>query len=472
MQEHNEVKTVLMNEIKTLRKAMTPQQEQQYNELKKSDDIRIKQEEELVRIHIENDKLKAEVSLLQQRLQEMEEEKNMVESDLQEKIESLQKQLETAINMNHFGGGERNGMSDPSKREISAASNLIDSPYAYNYALDRSTGITAKKKERPSIGPTGNGGGDNMDLLALANMNDKFIAQLDGSDFIQTTNRSFNQTQANQTNMKDNNNGKPWHLETYPGEMSRLGVDPLPTPPSHLVNVYPQTLALRSPDDEDFYGQVNRPPTAQSYLNNLQDNQQNGRNGSKGRDPSRFTFDEANNNNNYNQYGVVPRASNSTTSTTRRPISPSVVHNTLASVYDHPLRNALRQETKPSFASAPSPYTSVRSRVSTTNYNHTINSKMKPTRLKTGTMINDKVVANPAASLGPRNPSPNRVPRGHQNRDDTIYEYSNRLPSSNPQSGDRPNSPSRFMLNTNSWKQKINTPHQPPDMVIRAGNWK
>ncbi len=47
-----------MNEIKNLRKAMTPAHEQTFSELKKFDEIRTKQEEELVQVHIENDKLK------------------------------------------------------------------------------------------------------------------------------------------------------------------------------------------------------------------------------------------------------------------------------------------------------------------------------------------------------------------------------------------------------------------------------
>jgi hypothetical protein len=56
--EHNQIKNVLMNEIKNLRKAMTPAHEQTFSELKKFDEIRTKQEEELVQVHIENDKLK------------------------------------------------------------------------------------------------------------------------------------------------------------------------------------------------------------------------------------------------------------------------------------------------------------------------------------------------------------------------------------------------------------------------------
>jgi hypothetical protein len=47
-----------MNEIKNLRKALNPQSEQVFSELKKFDEIKRQQEEELVRVHIENDRLK------------------------------------------------------------------------------------------------------------------------------------------------------------------------------------------------------------------------------------------------------------------------------------------------------------------------------------------------------------------------------------------------------------------------------
>lgn len=58
LSEHNHVKAVLMSEIRNLRKALNPNAEQTYQELAKSEEARRKQEEELVRLHIEHDTMK------------------------------------------------------------------------------------------------------------------------------------------------------------------------------------------------------------------------------------------------------------------------------------------------------------------------------------------------------------------------------------------------------------------------------
>lgn len=61
IQEHNQVKTALMNEIKTLRKALSPATDQVFQELKKNEEVRKKQEEEMIQAHIERDNFKVNI---------------------------------------------------------------------------------------------------------------------------------------------------------------------------------------------------------------------------------------------------------------------------------------------------------------------------------------------------------------------------------------------------------------------------
>lgn len=63
IQEHNQVKQALMNEIKTLRAAMPAQQDQLVADLMKNEEVMKKQEEELIQIHIERDMLKVSVAI-------------------------------------------------------------------------------------------------------------------------------------------------------------------------------------------------------------------------------------------------------------------------------------------------------------------------------------------------------------------------------------------------------------------------
>eukprot|EP00981_Chlorochromonas_danica_P011163 scaffold3779_cov254-Ochromonas_danica.AAC.23 len=58
LSEHNHVKAVLMSEIRNLRKALTPNTEEVYEDLKKAEEARNAQEEEIVKLHIERDNLK------------------------------------------------------------------------------------------------------------------------------------------------------------------------------------------------------------------------------------------------------------------------------------------------------------------------------------------------------------------------------------------------------------------------------
>jgi hypothetical protein len=469
------------------------------------------------------------MSLMAQKLKDLEEEKSMVESDFQEKINNITKQLQsTAINtqpsQNESTPSQRyyeeNNRSNgnPHSSAFSASEPTFDSPYAYNIPQDKSTGISTNKVKKPSSSANrGGGGGDpamNLDLLALANLNDKYL--------------QFNDSEPNPYQGMAVNNGRSWQMiDNHSAEMSRLGVDlnnqfnypPPPAPstyqninngagsgvhppnvPSHLMNVYPQTLAFRSPDDDEYnniqYQQQQQrqqhqphPTSAAAYLNNLQDQQEQLR--SKQSQSGTRTISSNNS------------GSSQPPSNRGRNPSPSAIASTLSAIYDHPLRNALRAEVKSgagasyvpgSFASAPSPYTAVRAKVSTTNYNHTINSKMKPTKAKTGTILNSRVNTPSAPSSFPRGDSPNRrqrlsstgtvPPLVIENFQEVLRFGSNTAPKQQQQQqqlqqpqlyyneNGRAGSPSRFMGNTNSSKQKINNPTNIPDAIIRAANWK
>jgi hypothetical protein len=538
-----------MNEIKNLRKALTPQSEQLFNELKRFDDVRKQQEEDLVKVHIENDRLKADFNLLTQRMKDAEEERMMVESDFQEQIQTLQKQLAESMLlnsqlMNNNPNANTNNNNDGASNETKDSA-VNNNPYAYNIPLDRSTGITAKSK-KPADNPLT---AANLDLLALANMNDKALSQFNDENPY----GNFNTNNNNNHNNNFPSNGKQWNLDPYQGEVAHLGLDNhnMSVPmnqssfnngysnqpnynqqtPSQLVNLYPQTLALRSPDEEDYgiyrntpadsqsYRQM-EPPTrssAQSFLNNLPDNNNMNapsRNMRPNSPPSRFTFNEVQPlqepitlGGGNNPAGSRPVSTSTlpssqsmiqnhpSASLPKRSVSPNALKSSLVvDIYEHPLRNALRAEVKSgglqSFASAPSPYNAVRNKVSTTNYNNTINSRMKPTNskvmLKTGTVVNSKAVDPQAVTPSSgRSGSPSRFPLGTRklSNEDAIYEYSNRIPGNSrvpPEyttnmtfgGNNRALSPSRFMGNTNSWKEKIKNPHQAPEQIIRAGNWK
>ena len=58
MKVHYEAKAKYVSEIQTLRKALTPSQEQTYKDLRKSEFLRAALEEEVVNAHIHNDTLK------------------------------------------------------------------------------------------------------------------------------------------------------------------------------------------------------------------------------------------------------------------------------------------------------------------------------------------------------------------------------------------------------------------------------
>lgn len=94
IQEHNQVKAMLMEEIKVLRKSLTPMSEQAFDELKRSEELRRRQEEELIRVHIANDDLRDDLATVTANLRESEIERAHVESDWQERFAALQRELE------------------------------------------------------------------------------------------------------------------------------------------------------------------------------------------------------------------------------------------------------------------------------------------------------------------------------------------------------------------------------------------
>jgi hypothetical protein len=94
IQEHNQVKAMLMEEVKLLRKSMNPQSQQAFDELKRSEEIRHRVEEELVRMQIANDTLRDDVATIAMRLKETEQEKSMWESDWNEKWAAAQHELQ------------------------------------------------------------------------------------------------------------------------------------------------------------------------------------------------------------------------------------------------------------------------------------------------------------------------------------------------------------------------------------------
>jgi hypothetical protein len=92
IQEHNHVKSMLMEEIRILRRSMNPQSQQTFEELRRSEEIRNRVEEELIRAQIANDGLRDDLFSISVRLKDVEQEKMMLESDWKEKFEAMKKE--------------------------------------------------------------------------------------------------------------------------------------------------------------------------------------------------------------------------------------------------------------------------------------------------------------------------------------------------------------------------------------------
>jgi hypothetical protein len=411
------------------------------------------------------------------------------EEELRKQFEEERKQSQTTqqqANSASVANPNYNMMSFNSKNEV----DTINSPYAYNFPQDRPTGITAYRPKREiTSGKSQFDSSGNIDLQALANINvttafnenDNTLATASNPmakpGYGGNNNNNVGSLGMNKPPTAGNNNHfpMPWTVDRTGGDNMKLGLEePLPLPPQSGT-AYPQSLALRSPDEEDFQNM---------YRNNNGNNNGPRPRGYTPEPMSRYPYDDMNNNpRNFNpnnaqttpnnmSTGLMP---NSNTPGRRQP-SPLAPQNMMASVLDHPLRNALRQEVKANssnikpvlpntFASAPSPYTAVKSKVVTNNPKY---AKTKPPPNSTGMPNNTRYES-------PRNRQRNGSPPDG-NVDDYYYE-TGRLPASNMPGADmkifRSTSPSRFMSNTNSWKLKINpnpTPHH--ETVIRAANWK
>lgn len=451
IQEHNQVKSALMNEIKTLRKALSPASEQVFQDLKKNEDVRKKQEEEIIQVHIERDSLKDEVVQLQVKLREMEEEKEMIEYGWKEKYELLafQKQQESSEKKDHeHEYSQMNG--------IPASLPLPMHPYAYNYPQDQSLGIqTAPDRSQqmtisllqsnPTLlgAPTGSfyapqhtdNSDGGLDLLSLANMND---ANLGGNyQPAYQQNNGYYGGQPSQYSSQSYGAGQQQWMQPYQAEAVNLGGNPqgqqsYPTPALN-DSAYNYNNLGGNP-----YGtSANTPLTARSQSSQYGLNPTPSK-AAPQRPPPFPTGTPA-------RYGS-PRAAQSA----GPPALPiNVDHN-------HPLRNALREEVKnksnPNYLFAvPSPYAVVKSKgKAATRPRPVVETSMLPGRSEVSPTLRESR-SNASTS------TPSRTSAGPPS--DII--------------GGRAHSPSRFMQGTNSWKQKATNEKVPANNVIRtSGGWK
>ncbi|RYH15289.1 hypothetical protein EON65_31980 [archaeon] len=164
LSEHNHVKSVLMSEIRNLRKALNPNTTEIFSEIKKTEESYKAVEEELVKLYIERDTLKAEFSQLQEKYAEMEVERTLVENDWEERYNAL---------LNNLGARSTHATLNGDKGGVN--------PYAYNYQEDRALGLDTSNLLHPRSGDIGSGesvpgrpetpGYQNLDLVNLASAN-------------------------------------------------------------------------------------------------------------------------------------------------------------------------------------------------------------------------------------------------------------------------------------------------------------
>lgn len=130
--EHNQVKAVLTTEIRNLRKAMSGNSNKIYEDLKRVEEAQRKQEEELVKVHIERDQLKAELNNLLMKFQELETEKQMAENDWEDRYNAL---------MASLGPGSRVNNRDKDVKEKERVGS-VSHPYGYSIEQDRAMEIS------------------------------------------------------------------------------------------------------------------------------------------------------------------------------------------------------------------------------------------------------------------------------------------------------------------------------------------
>jgi len=154
VQSHNEVKSSLINEIRTLRKSLNPNSEQAFLDLQKSENMRIKMEEELVRTQIQCDQLRSELTQVQIKLQESETEKTMIESDWQERYNTMMDRfgkksdgssnstlshlLQISDSVSNNGRSYNDGYKISSSGASQSEDNLNGAPSDYSQAFDPS----------------------------------------------------------------------------------------------------------------------------------------------------------------------------------------------------------------------------------------------------------------------------------------------------------------------------------------------
>ena len=145
IQSHNEVKSSLINEIRILRKTLNPNTEQTFLDLQKSENLRLKLEEELVKTQIQCDTLRSDLSKAQAKNQELETEKTMLESDWQDRYNKLLGRLD-GQNVSQLTNEGFKTQQPPSTNSISDDSNKVSEVSNLDSALngDPSVGIISR----------------------------------------------------------------------------------------------------------------------------------------------------------------------------------------------------------------------------------------------------------------------------------------------------------------------------------------
>lgn len=425
IQEHSQVKTALMNEIRNLRKALTPSSEQAYQELKKSEDIRRQQEEELVQIHIENDNLREELRMLKNQLNETVQEKSMLESDWVERYENLSKQLEV----------EKKAFEETKKKELK---DFLQNPYQYNLNADISTGFRSNtqvsKLEYSNPSPLKNSftPEPQIDLLSLANssvpsyVSNGLVVQKfrnDGPSLLGSSNDNFAYVHSPYTPLvsqpTDSNKASNRLMIKSEEDMHRsISRSGTPSAMTKFAEKSEPHLIGLNPNASNIESHPPKPPNSVHSLKNSSNNSNS------------FAPKSNSTPTQLNSQSFIPK-------NIPPPVpSPNITHNTPASNLSidqhHPLRNALRNENKikqqmQSYAG----YSPVATKP-LVNSAKKMNSNIK----NSGPIESSEVLfSNDFSKFRQESPNLQSRPNILQNRN---------------------TSPQRFMQTTNSWNKKLN----------------
>ena len=89
---HNETKSSLLSEIKTLRKTVNaPTAEQAYAELRRAEASRAAMETELFQVTLQNDELRGQLTVVSEQLMELESERSLNASVWEERIKGIRR---------------------------------------------------------------------------------------------------------------------------------------------------------------------------------------------------------------------------------------------------------------------------------------------------------------------------------------------------------------------------------------------